>query len=156
MKRTIMAVLAALAIAGAASAQGSANPPPKGQDQLPQQTTISGKLEWIEGTIGLKSGGSTYFAPQLRMLVGFVKDLQEGASVTLTGYAMKVPYGSGSYFFHAVKLSFNGKDYELGQGGMMGRGFGGGRGQGCFGPGSRMRGAWDKDGNDERPRGQRW
>lgn len=113
MKRTLMAALVALAIAGAASAQ-NANPAPKGPDGLqPQQTSISGKLEWLEGTIGLKSGSNTYYAPRVRMLVGFVKDLQEGANVTLTGYAIKVPYSSNSFFFHVTKLSFGGKDYDL-------------------------------------------
>jgi len=116
MKRMLMAALAALAIAGAASAQGANPPPNKGPDgNQSQQTTISGKLEWIDGTIGLKSGGSTYFTPRVRELVGFVKDLQEGAAVSLTGYAYKVPFGSGSFVFMATKLSFNGKDYELGR-----------------------------------------
>jgi hypothetical protein len=121
MKRILLAALAALAIAGAASAQG-VNPPPKAD---PQQITISGKLEWIDGTIGLKSGGVTYYAPQLRMLVGFVKDLQEGSTVTLTGNARKLPYSPNSFFWTS-KLGFNGKDYELGQGGFgpMGRGHG--------------------------------
>jgi len=115
MKRTLMATLVALAIAGAASAQ-NANPPAKGPDgqQQPQQTTISGKLEWLDGMIGLKSGENVYYAPQVKELVGFVKDLQEGATVSLTGFARKIPYSQNS-FFRATKLSFNGKDYEFGQ-----------------------------------------
>jgi hypothetical protein len=158
MKRTIMAALVAITIAVAASAQGAAAPqPPKGQapDQA-QQVTVTGKLEWIDGTIGLRSGGAVYYAPQVRMLVGFVKDLQEGATVTLSGYADKIPYSPNS-FFRATKLSFNGKDYELGQGfgAMMGRG------QGMMGRG-RMQGPCggdydgDGDGVRETPRGNRW
>jgi hypothetical protein len=126
MKRMIMAALAALVIAGTASAQ-NVNPPSapnKGTDREQLQlVTISGKLEWIDGTIGLKSGGNVYFTPRVRELVGFVKDLQEGATVSLTGYAQKVPFGASSFFFMSTKLTFNGKDYEFAQnGGLRGRG----------------------------------
>jgi len=156
MKRTIMAALVALAIAGAASAQ-NANPP-KGptpdQAQQPQQTTVTGKLEWVDGTIGLKSGGAVYYAPQVRELVGFVKDLQEGATVTLTGSADKIPYSPNS-FFRITKLSFNGKDYEFNQGmGFMGRGMG------TKAAGKRMQmqaqGPCEGMDDDDATRGPRW
>jgi hypothetical protein len=120
MKRMCMAALVALVIAGTASAQGAA--PPNQAAAQPQQISISGKLELIDGVIGLKSGGTSYYTPQLWRLVGFVKDLQEGAQVTLTGYAFPVPEGSGKVFFAATKLSLGGKDYDLGQrGGPFGR-----------------------------------
>jgi hypothetical protein len=160
-----MATLIAIAIAAAASAQGAAQgaapQAPKGQAQDPaQQVTVTGKLEWIDGTIGLRSGGAVYYAPQVRMLVGFVKDLQEGATVSLTGYAKKVPYSSNSFIW-IEKLSFGGKDYELRQGfgPMMGRGM---MGPGMMGPAARGRmqgpcyGDYDGDGVRERPRGGRW
>jgi hypothetical protein len=129
MKRMLVAALAALVIAGTASAQNVAPPdqgPGRGQAQA-QQSTVSGKLELIDGVIGLKSGGTTYYTPRLRMLVGFVKDLQEGATVTLTGYAYPIPERAGSALFLVTKLSFGGKDYDLGQrvgprGGMWMRG----------------------------------
>jgi hypothetical protein len=150
MKRMLLAALAALAIAGAVSAQG-VNPPPKADPQQAQQVTISGKLEWIDGTIGLKSGGVTYYAPQLRMLVGFVKDLQEGSTVTLTGYAHKLPYSPNSLFLTS-KLGFNGKDYELGQGGFGPMG----RGSGPMGRGMRMMGFDGDDRPENGMRGSRW
>jgi hypothetical protein len=132
MKRICLAALAALVIAGTASAQAQAAPapaqPPQAQTQV---TTISGKLELIDGVIGLKSGGTSYYVPRLRQLVGFVKDLQEGATVTLTGYAYPLPQRSGSAVFMVTKLSFNGKDYDLGQSvGPMGQGWMRGAGRG--------------------------
>ena len=89
--------------------------------------------------------------PRVRELVGFVKDLQEGATVSLTGFAQKVPFGAGSYFFMATKLSFNGKDYEFRQEvGPMGSGTGN-RGQGNE---KRMRGPCD--GDRDQGEGSRW
>jgi opacity protein-like surface antigen len=136
MKRICLAALAALIIAGTASAQAQAAPtqPPQAQAQV---TTISGKLELIDGMIGLKAGGISYYTPRLRQLVGFVKDLQEGAQVTLTGYALPLPQRAGYALFAATKLSFGGKDYDLGQSvGPMGRGWmrGAGRGGMMEGP----------------------
>jgi hypothetical protein len=112
MKRIPIAILAALAIAGTASAQAQAVP---AQPQQQQVATISGKLELIDGTIGLKAGGVSYYTPRLRQLVGFVKDLQEGAMVTLTGYSFALPDRAGYALFAVTKLSFGGKDYDLGQ-----------------------------------------
>jgi hypothetical protein len=51
--------------------------------QQQQVATISGKLELIDGMIGLEAGGVSHYTPRLRQLVGFVRDLQEGATVTL-------------------------------------------------------------------------
>jgi hypothetical protein len=127
-----MAALAAVAIASSASAQAQAAPAqaqPQGQAQR-QLVTISGKLELIDGMIGLKSGGTAYYTPRLRILVGFVKDLQEDATVNLTGYAYPLPNRAGYAVFFVTKVSFGGKDYDLGQRGgpFGGRGWGEGRG----------------------------
>ncbi len=146
MKRTLVAVLAALAIAGAASAQNAAPASPPAAPA--QTTTISGKLELIDGAIGLKAGGVSYYTMRLRQLVGFVKDLQEGAAVKLEGYAYPLPDRAGYSVFMVTKLSFNGNDYDLGQPGAggpfggKGRGFGrggmrGGMGGGMWGEGPR-------------------
>ena len=118
MKRMLLAALAIFAIAATSSAQSPAPAAPvQGQAQT---TTISGKLELIDGIIGLKSGGISYYVPRLRQLVGFVKDLQEGAAVKLEGYAYPLPNRAGYSFFMVTKLTFGAKDYDLGQPGARG------------------------------------
>jgi len=135
MKRIIVATLAALAIAGAVSAQ---SPAPAAQAQT---TAISGKLELIDGMIGLKADGTSYYVPRLRQLVGFVKELQEGASVKLEGYAYPIPNRAGYSYFMATKLTIGAKDYDLGQPGARGPFGGQGQGQGRGGMrGGRMGG----------------
>jgi hypothetical protein len=129
MKKIALALAAALLVAGFASAQVVQVAP--AQQQV-QTLKVTGKLELINGAIGMKVDGKTYLVPKIRSLVGFVKDLQEGSTVTVEGEAYSVPNASGTFVIMAAKLSFNGKDYDLGQPGLgMGRGRGmmkGGRG----------------------------
>jgi len=132
MKRIIVTLAAALALAGAASAQVAATAPA----QAPQTVTVSGKLELIDGFIGLKSGGTTYYTRGLDRLVGFVKDLQEGAQVKLEGYAVPLGTPSGYSYLIVTKVTVGGKDYELPQTGAHGR-FGM-AGAGTVGPGDMM------------------
>jgi len=169
MKRMLIATIVALAIAGAASAQAGNAPRSQDGQQPPQfqalqQTTVTGKLEWSDGTIALRSGSTLYYVPKVRQLVGFAKDLQEGSSVTVTGYERKIPYSPNS-FLMPTKLSFNGKDYEFAFGrGFAGRGPGAGGRMGTFGMGGYGRGMmgqgpcygdWDGDGVREGA-GPRW
>jgi hypothetical protein len=145
MKRLVFACIAALTLGGAAMAQTPAPAPTQNQAAA---ITISGNLAVINGVIGLKANGVSYYVPRLRQLVGFVKEIQEGAAVKLEGYAYPLPSQAGYAFFAITKLSVAGKDYDFGQGG-----FGPGRGRGGRG----MRGGW---GDDDGPRGmmgdQRW
>lgn len=137
MRRILLGCIAAFALAGAASAQTTATPPGEQPKNPPAQTvTVSGKLEVVNGFIGIKTDGASYILPRLRMLVGFVKEIQEGAAVKIEGYAYPIPSWSssqGGYSILAItKLSIAGKDYDFGQfggpfpfgrrGGMMGRG----------------------------------
>jgi hypothetical protein len=150
MKKLFVALIAALALAAVATAQ-SAPPPPDldGQAQKAQQlVSLSGKLEVIDGMIGIKDGGTSYIVPRLRALVGFVNELQEGASVRLEGYAFPIPSRVSSlpgYSMLAVtKLTIAGKDYDFspifrrGMHGMWGRGRIGMRGGPCDGMGGEM------------------
>jgi hypothetical protein len=140
MKRSLIALLAALALAGSASAQSAAAPAaPAVAAAQAQLSTISGKLELINGMIGLKSGGVSYYLPRLRQLVGFVKDLQEGATVKLEGYAYPLPNQAGYSIFEATKLTISGRDYDLGQPGAQGP-FGGKGMRGGMGARGGMRG----------------
>jgi hypothetical protein len=150
MKKQFIAVAAAILLGSVVMAQAApaAPQPPAGtQAQAPQVTKITGKLELIQGHIGLKSGGKTYYVARIGMLAGFIKDLQEGATVSLEGYERALPYADDLVFFMPTKLSLNGRDYDLGKPfagkGPGGREFGGrgmmrgGRGMmgGGFGPG---------------------
>jgi hypothetical protein len=118
MKKLFVALIAALALAAVATAQ-SAPPPPA--HTRPQSVTVSGKLELINGEIGLMADGVTYYVPRLRGVVGFIKDLQEGASVTLQGYAHPIRSEAGFSILMVKKLSIGGRDYDLGKRGHFGR-----------------------------------
>jgi hypothetical protein len=156
MKKRIVAIVASLALAGAIAVQAASaqaapaqTAPAASQAAAQQVVKISGKLELIQGTIGLKADGTSYLVPSLERLVGFVKDLQEGTAVKLEGYAYPVPNQAGYSMFHPTKLTIGTKDYDLGQargsgpfdgkalrggrGGMMGSR--GGMGQGGMGGG---------------------
>lgn len=132
MKRLIALFAVALALAGAASAQNAPTPPAQGSAQAAGQTVkLAGKLEVINGMIGLKADGVSYYLPRLRELVGFVKELQEGAAVKLEGYAYPIPSQAGFSVLMVTKLTIGTKDYDFSQGGFGpfgGKGMRGGRG----------------------------
>jgi hypothetical protein len=114
MKKTIIALVAALFVAGIASAQAVSPSPVQAQAQL---TKVTGKLELIQGEIGLKSAGKTYLIPGLQRVAGFIKGVEEGGTVTVEGYQSTLPYTSDVILLHATKLTVGGKDYDLGQNG---------------------------------------
>jgi hypothetical protein len=142
MKRFIALCVVASALAGAAAAQNSPAPTAQGTVQAAQQIVkLSGKLEVINGMIGLKADGVSYYIPRLRQLVGFVKELQEGASVKLEGYAYPIPSEAGYSVLMVTKLTIGAKDYDFSQDG----GFGpfGGKGMRGFGRGGMGGGRWE-------------
>lgn len=111
MKRAILTAIAALGVVFSVAAQSvnaPSSPVPSGQT-----ITVSGRLELIDGTIGLRSGGVVYYTPELRKLAGFVPAVREGADVTLTGYSYAVANKPGYAHLAVVKVSVDGKDYEL-------------------------------------------
>ena len=128
MKKLALVLVAALAVATVASAQGmpwGAYPNSTAQAQL---IKVDGKLALINGMIGLTSGGKTYYTPMLGRLVGFVSGLSEGASVKLEGYEYPFAYAPGFSTLAVTKLTLNGKDYDLSNSGGFGYGMGGMRG----------------------------
>lgn len=117
MKRVAIALAAALLFAGATFAQSAPAPQktPGAQASQLQLTSVSGKLELIQGVIGLKAEGKTYLAPGLRRVAGFIKGVEEGGAVTVEGYARALPYTSDVIMLRVTKLTVNGKDYDLSQ-----------------------------------------
>jgi hypothetical protein len=133
MKRIFVVCIAFLALSGALSAQAAPAAPQSPAAQAAQSIVkLSGKLEVINGMIGLKADGTSYLIPNLSRLVGFVKELQEGAAVKVEGYSYPIPAQAGFAMLHATKLTIGTKDYDLGQAGGFGpfggKGMQGGRG----------------------------
>jgi hypothetical protein len=150
MKKITVVLVGALLITGMAFAQGVApGAAPTQATAQAQVTKVTGKLELIQGVIGLKSGGKSYLLPRLQMLAGFVKGVEEGSTVTVEGYENALPYASDVVLLHATKLTVGGKDYDLGQTGgnfgnmgMFNRGMGGGMHQGMMQGNGRKGGRW--------------
>ncbi len=148
MKKVIVVLVAALALTGIAVAQ-SAPPSADGQAlDAKKIVKLAGKLEVINGMIGIKDSGTSYVVPRLSELVGFVKELQEGASVKLEGYAVTIPARASAQASFSIlmvtKLTIAGKDYDFSpmfkdgmRGGMRGEGRGGRGGCGGCGDGER-------------------
>ena len=130
MKKLVIVLVVALAAAGMAVAQGAPGPvgPPGWYQSQTQIVKAEGKLSLINGMVGLKSGGKTYYVPMLGRLSGFVEGLKEGASVKLEGYEYQLPYAPEYSTLMVTKLTFGGKDYDFSQlaHGRMGFGWGGG------------------------------
>jgi hypothetical protein len=122
MKRFALALIGVLLVTGIGFAQSAApNAPqtaaPNAASQT-QVTKVTGKLELIQGVIGIKSNGKTYLIPKLQRVAGFVKGVEEGGTVTVEGYEYALPYTTDITLLQATKLTVGGKDYDLGQQGM--------------------------------------
>jgi len=78
-------------------------------------TTINGTLGLSAGRIAVVSGNITYYVRGLERFVGFIDGLKEGAQVSIDGYATAPTIeGQKDRLFRAVKLTLNGKTYEVG------------------------------------------
>jgi hypothetical protein len=140
MKKLAIILVAALAVAGVASAQAVPWGPYAYSADQAKLVKVDGKLALINGMIGLSAGGKTYYTPMLTRLVGFVNGLNEGSSVKLDGYEYPLAYAPGYSMLAVTKLTLNGKDYDLGN---NGQGFGPGYGMyGMHGGPGGMRGRW--------------
>lgn len=126
MKRIAIVLTCALLVAGSAFAQ--VPPPALSQSQAPAQVTkATGKLELVQGSIALKSGGKTYIVRNLQRLAGFVDGVKEGATVTVEGYECPLAYTTDVVLLHVTKLTVGGKEYDLSQAYGRGAGRMGGR-----------------------------
>jgi hypothetical protein len=138
--------------------------PPRESRQNAETSTITGKLELINGNIAVKNGDTVYYPIGLDRLIGFVDGLKEGAEVSLEGWSFGASRDTEYRRFLVSKLTLNGKEYSdllpdfgpmMGAGGPLARGkapdFGPGgdfKGPGCPGMG------WDRNqrGRDNRRR----
>jgi hypothetical protein len=78
-------------------------------------TTIRGTLGLSNGRISVISGNITYYVRGLERFVGFIDGLKEGAQVAIDGYAAAPTIeGQTDRLFRAIKLTLNGKTYEVG------------------------------------------
>jgi hypothetical protein len=78
-------------------------------------TSIRGTLGLSNGRVSVVSGNITYYVRGLERFVGFIDGLKEGAQVSIDGYAAAPTVeGQTDRLFRAVKLTLNGKTYEVG------------------------------------------
>jgi hypothetical protein len=104
MKKIVLFCLLATIIGGSIFAQS--NTP---------ATTIRGTLGLSNGRISVVSGNITYYVRGLERFAGFIDGLKEGAQVSLDGYATAPAIeGQRDRLFYPVKLTLNGKIYEVG------------------------------------------
>jgi len=80
-----------------------------------QITTIKGTLKISGNRFSVVSGNITYSVRGLERLVGVVDGLKDGAQVSMEGYATApTTAGQNERVFNPVRLTINGKTYEVG------------------------------------------
>ena len=80
-----------------------------------QITTIKGTLKISGNRFSVVIGNTTYSVRGLERLVGVVDGLKDGAQVSLEGYAIaQATEGQRERVFNPVRLTINGKTYEVG------------------------------------------
>lgn len=114
MKKIIISMIIVLSVANIVSAQNSA--PNPSTPQGIQQTSINGKLAFVNGRIAVQDASAVYYASGINQLIGFVDGLKEGAAVTLDGFLFPASPSAGGQFFRTSKLTFNGKTYDISAG----------------------------------------
>jgi len=78
-------------------------------------TTIKGTLKLSGERFSVVSGNITYSIRGLERLVGVVDGLKDGAQVSMDGYAIApATAGQNERVFNPVKLTINGKSYDVG------------------------------------------
>jgi hypothetical protein len=139
MKKTLILLLLLIAVAGVTFAQVQGRDFRRSGPRDAETSTITGKLELINGNIAVKNGDTVFYVIGLDRLIGFVDGLKEGAEVSLEGWAFAAPRNGENRSFLVSKLTINGKEYddllpEFGP--MMGQAFGpmGGPGGNFKGP----------------------
>jgi hypothetical protein len=157
MKKTILPVIFAIALAGLVSAQGFNAPGPgrgpgfgpMAQNQAtppaaPALETLEGKLELVNAAPAIQVGSKTYYVRLPGKLFGFIDGLKEGVQVKIEGYAFPIPSAKDSFGVHVQKLTFGGRTIDFSAGIMAGKGMPGGMQRGM--PGQMMSGSCGQNG----------
>jgi hypothetical protein len=107
MKKIAFLVFWALAVCGVSFAQGT-----------PATSAVNGVLGLSGGRIVLKSADATYYTRGLERFIGFIDGLKDGAEAVVEGYvsppSREGGAGSTERLLFPVKLTLNGKEYEVG------------------------------------------
>ena len=104
MKKMVLLCLFTAVICGSVFAQSNS-----------QITTIKGTLKINGNRFSVVSGNITYSVRGLERLVGVVDGLKDGAQVSMEGYATApTTEGQRERVFNPVRLTINGKTYEVG------------------------------------------
>jgi hypothetical protein len=104
MKKMVLFIFWAVAAGGMLFAQST-----------PATTSVNGTLTLKSGRIVLKEGSTIYYTRGLERFIGFIDGLQEGSQVTMEGYVSAPSIeGENERLFFPVKLTLNGKVYEVG------------------------------------------
>jgi hypothetical protein len=104
MKKTAILVFLALIVCGMAIAQPA-----------PATATVNGTLGLSGGRIVLKSDDTNYYVRGLERFIGFIDGLKDGAQAAIEGYVSSPSLEGGTErLLFPVKLTLNGKDYEVG------------------------------------------
>ncbi|MCX7787555.1 MAG: hypothetical protein N2442_07645, partial [Spirochaetes bacterium] len=114
MKKVAVLMVLGLVVSGLAMAQAGPGPgtwgpqnrpiPPAYAQAQTEVVKVDGTLSLINGRIGLKSGGKTYYVPMLGRYAGFIEGLKEGAYVKLEGYAFPIPMAPEYSVLRVTKL----------------------------------------------------
>ena len=109
MKKLFILAISFLAFGiGTVSAQGW------GPRNAPDQVKIEGTLQLDKGQFAVASGNNIYYVPKIGRYVGFIDNLKEGSNVSFEGYV------SGN-FLRPLKMTIDGKSYDLTAGDARGR-----------------------------------
>ena len=104
MKKMAFFVFLAAAVCGLSLAQTE-----------PETVTVNGTLGLNGGRIVLTSGDTSYFVRGLERFIGFIEGLRDGAKAAIEGYVSPPSLeGAGERLLFPVKLTLDGKDYEVG------------------------------------------
>jgi len=79
----------------------------------PEAVTVSGNLIVSNGLPALTSGDVTYLTAGIGRLAGFIDGLQEGAYVSIEGYAINSPQDETVKFLRPVTLSLDGRTFDM-------------------------------------------